>query len=107
MASCRSGWPFERTTDDTLAQPTNLTQEIWEAAAELLGRRLPPRRLKVRLLGVGVSGLERSNEIRQRLFADPEREAQSRLDATADQIKARFGGGSLRGSSLGHHVSGD
>jgi hypothetical protein len=42
------------------------------------------------------------------LFADPDREAQSRLDATADQIKARFGGEPLqRGSSLGHRVAGD
>jgi DNA polymerase-4 len=88
----------------TLAEPTNLTQEIWDAAAELLGHRLPARRLKVRLLGVGVSGLQRGSGAQQSLFVDPQREAQSRVDAMADQVKARFGNASLqRGSSLGHH----
>jgi DNA polymerase IV len=92
----------------TLPEPTNLTQEIWQAAADLLGQRLPQRRLKIRLLGVGMSGLEHGNETRQRSFVDPEREAQSRLDATADQIKARFGGEALqRGSSLGRRASDD
>ncbi len=82
----------------TLPQPTNVTQEIWDAATKLLAHRLPSRRLKVRLLGVGISGLEHARQARQSLFEDEE---QARLDATADQIRARYGAGALqRGSGL-------
>jgi DNA polymerase-4 len=42
----------------SLRTPTNATREIWEAASELLANRLPARPLRIRLLGVGVSGLE-------------------------------------------------
>ncbi len=83
----------------TLPEPTNVTQEIWDATADLLAHRLPARRLKIRLLGVGVSGLDRGGQEQQGLFGDPEREAQSRVDAMADQIRARYGGGSLRRAS--------
>src|SRR5262249_17265897 len=45
------------TRSRTLAEPTNITEEIWRAAAELL-TRLPSEAQPVRLLGMGVSGLE-------------------------------------------------
>jgi DNA polymerase IV len=37
----------------TLPEPTDITQELWRAADELLCRRLPPGHLPVRLLGMG------------------------------------------------------
>jgi DNA polymerase-4 len=42
----------------TLAEPSDITQDLWKAADELLCQRLPPDHLPVRLLGMGVSGLD-------------------------------------------------
>jgi DNA polymerase-4 len=92
----------------TLKQATDLTEEIWQAAAELLASRLPPRRLSVRLLGVGVSGIERASEAQQSLFADEERERHARLDSVTDQIRNRFGNGAVnRAIGLRNEERGD
>jgi DNA polymerase-4 len=80
----------------TLPASSNVTQEIWDAAAELLAHRLPARPLKIRLLGIGVSGLQQVGPVQRALFVDEPCQAQSRLDAVADQIRARYGVGSLR-----------
>jgi DNA polymerase-4 len=89
------------TRAQTLAAPTNVTQEICAAATAMLAERLPKRRLRVRLLGVGVSHFENPEQIQGSLFADEERQRQSRLDEAADQVKLRFGSGALqRGSGL-------
>src|SRR5208283_2176881 len=41
------------TRSHTLPEPTNITQELWQAADELLRLRLPKDHLPVRLLGMG------------------------------------------------------
>jgi DNA polymerase-4 len=85
----------------TLPGASNLTQEVCDAAVELLDDALAASRLPVRLLGVGLSGLERVRERQKSLFADDERERESRLDAIRDQIQGRFGSSALRrGSGL-------
>ena len=85
----------------TLPEPTNITQELWQAADELLCHRLPAGHMPVRLLGMGVSGLDDTGLARSMLFDRGERQKQSRVDAVADEIKERFGMGALRrGSSL-------
>jgi DNA polymerase-4 len=84
-----------------LAAATDVTREICETAATLLDHRLPRRRLLVRLLGVGVSGLEPSSQRQQMLFDEHQHEVQTRLDRATDQIRARFGSDALnRGSCL-------
>ncbi len=90
----------------TLPNPTNVTQEIWRAADELLSNRLSVGHLPVRLIGLGVSGFDNSKKESQRLlFDDEEHDAQAELDKTADQIRERFGASSLnRASSLLHNV---
>ena len=80
----------------TLPRPTNVTQELLDAALELLTQRLPPRRPPVRLLGFGVHKLGESRLVQQRLFDEPERERQSELDNVADRIVAKFGLTALR-----------
>lgn len=88
----------------TLAEPTDITDEIWSAAAGLLQDRVPPRR-RVRLIGVGVSGFEAAGQAQRSLFPDPDRERHSQLDAAADQIRKRFGAAALnRGSGLLHET---
>jgi hypothetical protein len=55
----------------------------------------------VRLLNMGVSALGDTGLVQGLLFDREEREKQARLDVAADQVKDRFGAGSLRrGSSL-------
>jgi DNA polymerase-4 len=85
----------------TLPEPTDITDELWWAADDLLCRRLPAGHLPVRLLGMGVSGLDATGLVQGMLFDQEERQKQSRVDTVADQIKERFGRTALRrGSGL-------
>ena len=85
----------------TLLEPSNVTQEICDAAVELLNGGLSTSKLLVRLLGVGLSGLEPLRPRQKTLFADEVRERDTRLDAIRDQISERFGTSALqRGSGL-------
>ena len=74
----------------TVSAPTNTTQDIWNAVAELLGR-LPPGHLPVRLIGVGVSDFEAGGHQQQLAFDAQESTRQHQLDNVLDQIKDRFG----------------
>ncbi len=65
----------------------------------MLCQRLPAGHLPVRLLGVGVSGLDDTGQVQGMLFDGQERARQSQVDAVADQIKARFGSGAIRRGS--------
>jgi DNA polymerase-4 len=86
----------------TLAEPTSITQELWQAGLNLLTTRLPPQHLPVRLLGFGVSGLH-SQPSQGSLFDEPERQKLRQLDEVADRIQKRFGGAALgRASGLAH-----
>jgi len=84
------------TRAQTLPQPTNVTQEIWQTAAQMFTERLPARRLHIRLLGVGMSGFDPRGWVQLNLFPEPEHERQTRLDEVADRIKERFGQASLQ-----------
>jgi DNA polymerase IV len=89
------------TRSETVPEPTDITHELWLTADELLRQRLPPRHLPVRLVGMGVSGLDDSGTVQGLLFDRKERQKQARLDTVADQLKDRFGTEALRrGSSL-------
>jgi DNA polymerase-4 len=90
----------------TLAAPTDVTQEIWHTVSDLLAERMPERRLRVRLLGVGVSGFDHARQVQLTLFSDQDHERQSRLDAVADDIRKKFGSSSLqRALGLMHDVT--
>ena len=82
------------TRSETLAEPSDITQELWQAASGLLSTRMPARHRAVRLLGMGVSGLENAGQQQGTLF-DAERVKQRQLDNVADQIKERFGMGAI------------
>jgi len=85
----------------TLPESTDITQELWRAAEALLCQRLPAGHLPVRLVGMGVSGLDDTGLVQGMLFDGEEREKQSRVDAVADRIKERFGAEAIRrGSGL-------
>jgi len=93
------------TRAQTLPEATNVTQEIWRAVAQMLAERMPARRLRVRLLGVGMSGLTDRELAQLSLFPEAEHERDSRLDIVTDRIKEKFGPTSLqRGLGLLHGV---
>ena len=79
------------TRSRTLPEPTDLTDEIWHAADELLTARCPARTLSVRLVGVGVAGIAQSSSQQRLLFESEDRVKRSQLDAVTDEIKDRFG----------------
>jgi DNA polymerase-4 len=87
------------TRSRTLPEPTDITQELWQAVNAILGQRLPAGHLPVRLLGMGVSGLDDTRLVQHMLFDQEERQKQSRLDTVADQLKDRFGTEALRRAS--------
>jgi DNA polymerase-4 len=91
----------------TLPEPTDLTEEIWRAAAGLFEARVPDEWLPLRLLGVGVSGLVRDAAVQGHLFDDEWRTKQRALDQTLDAIRAQFGGEAIRRAGLPAAGAGD
>ncbi len=84
------------TRSQTLPAPTDITQELWQIADEMLCQRLPAGHLPVRLLGMGVGSLDESGVRQGLLFGQDERQRQAGLDAMTDQIRERFGSSALR-----------
>lgn len=75
----------------SLAQPSDVTQELWQVAEGLLTRNLARNSKAVRLLGMGVSGLHAGPPMQQRLFEEELRVKHGRMDGIADDIRRRFG----------------
>ena len=84
------------TRAQTLPEASHVTQEIWQAAVELLETALPMGHRAVRLVGVGVSGLDDRPDLQGQLFDTQQHERQQALDEVTDQIKDRFGSYSVR-----------
>ena len=74
----------------TLQTNTNISSEIWQTAHALLDAVLIERTDPIRLLGVGVTGLEQHHAEQTDLF-DQDRVKQRELDNVTDQINERFG----------------
>ncbi len=79
------------TRSQTLPEPTDVTGRLWQTAAEMLDTRLPADRPPVRLLGMGVSGLDASGEVQRQLFDDAADRRQAQLDTATDAIQDRYG----------------
>ena len=99
------------TRSQTLPQPTDITQELWRVADDLLCHRLPTGHLPVRLVGMGVSGFDDTGLSQGLLFDQGERKRQMGLDMAADQIRQRFGSSALRRAATlphqGKHADND
>ena len=83
------------TRSATLAEATDGTEEIWQAAERLLTAWSRRRRGPLRLLGVSVSQLAGAGGGQLRLFDDPRRARRRRLDRAMDGIVERFGRGAI------------
>ncbi len=86
----------------TLAQADDTTQGLWHAVQQLFAHRLPANLPPVRLLGMGVAGLEEPGVQQPDLFDGANNEQQRKLDDVADRIRARFGAASLRRGGVRH-----
>jgi len=83
------------TRSTTLAEPTNLTNVIWKAAADLFERSLTSDLMPVRLLGVGATKLTREPVMQGNLFKEKSHPHEAALDQTIDTIRAQFGTSSI------------
>src|SRR5262249_5848512 len=87
------------TRSTTLAESTNLTNSIWQAAADLFESSLTNDLLPVRLLGVGATKLARQPAVQGDLFQTENRQRRA-LDQTVDTIRAQFGSASIQRGSV-------
>ncbi len=91
--------PFETITrQTTLAQPTNLDNEIFQAAWALFQKVWSPGR-RVRLIGVGTSGLvEAARQLD--LFGNDEQLRAAKLARTVDALREKFGRKAVQRAAL-------
>jgi DNA polymerase-4 len=83
------------TRSAVLDAATDVTAELQEAAAGIFGKWARESFRPVRLIGMSATHLETGPE-QALLFPDDEEERQKRLDAALDEVRARFGGRTLR-----------
>ncbi|RAP76128.1 DNA polymerase IV [Paenibacillus montanisoli] len=101
VAAGAQGADFDKPTgffrQTTLADPTNITREVFEAARKLFDTHWD--QMPVRKLGVTLSKLSSDDQYQLTLFGN--RERVRRLERMTDQIKYRYGNTAiLRASSL-------
>lgn len=93
---------FRTITRQQKVPPTNLTRQIIAAANDLLQKSWTNR--AVRLIGVSVSGFERTAEDGQlSLFLSPDSgasEKEEKLERAVDGIRDRYGNGSVKRASF-------
>ena len=79
----------------TLADPSDLTDELWEAARGLFDHWADSHFVPVRLIGVAADRLENGGG-QLDLFTDPKRQKRRGVDRAMDAIQAKFGAGSVK-----------
>jgi DNA polymerase-4 len=84
----------------TLPRAANLTETLLEAGREMLGERIQLHGKGIRLLGLGVSGLESAGSGQASLFSDPEQVKAQRLARVSDAVRNRMGEKSLTRARL-------
>jgi DNA polymerase-4 len=91
------------TRSHTLADPTDLTGEVYAEALRLfdaLGRKPPQRRLRVRLVGVRVEGLLPLEHAERQLMIGERERGWPEADRAVDLVHRRFGRGVVRRATL-------
>jgi DNA polymerase-4 len=75
----------------TLPSPTDLAEPVVEAARGLFRDRIRLAGRGVRLLGVGVSGLEPARSVQRSLFEAPAEERARKMARAADAVREKLG----------------
>ena len=88
------------TRSKTLSLPSDATEVFYETVIEMLENRLPDRELDLRLIGMGVTGLD-SGVRQQGLFDQEDSKQREKLDEVSDLIRDRFGEDALRRGKTG------
>lgn len=92
---------FETVTrSKTLSEATDLAEVVLAAARALFRDRVFLKGRGVRLLGVGVSGLEAAGEGQAALFSDERQEKLKSLARATDEIREKFGKAALARARL-------
>ena len=90
----------DRSHQQHLSHPTEITSEIYEVACRLFDD-LWDRKMPLRLLGVSLSQLTREETSQLSMFPDPKREREQELDRLIDGLRHRFGSDTIvRGSIM-------
>ena len=87
------------TRSHTLPEATQQTKQVWQAVMALFDKAMQSESRRLRLVGVGVSGLSdtaQRPQVQTDMFEQPEDTRQTQLDEVADAIKSRFGSGGIR-----------
>ena len=84
------------TRSATFDHPTNVTKILWQEAEQVFLKWHKKSAGALRLLGFGVSGLQKAGSGQHQLFTEPEVEKQKRLDEAFDKIRNKFGHDALR-----------
>lgn len=84
----------------TLANPTHLAAEIDAMGVELLRERTEAGRRPVRLIGIGVAGLERGTGQARSLFSGRDDVRRESLERTADAIRQKLGKEAIQRASV-------
>lgn len=80
--------------------PSDGSQTIWRHVKQLWEENRLWMKSPIRLLGVAATGLTEAGERQPLLFGEEERERENKIDAVMDQIRQRFGAGSLSPADL-------
>jgi DNA polymerase-4 len=98
--------PFETLTrQTTLPQPTDLDNDIYEAAWTLFNKVWTPGK-RVRLIGVGASNLtEAARQLS--MFGEEEKAKEEKLARVVDALRERYGWDAVKRASLARKKSAD
>jgi DNA polymerase-4 len=84
----------------SLSEPTDLTEVIWQTADSLLKTRVLSQWLPLRLLGVGATKLVGQEQVQHDLFGQEWRAKQKSLESAMDAIRDQFGRAAIRRARL-------
>ena len=87
------------TRSHTLPEATQQTKQVWQAVMALFDKAMQGESRRLRLVGVGVSGLSETAQrpqVQTDMFEQPKDTRQMQLDEVADAIKSRFGSSGIR-----------
>lgn len=102
-ASMRTSEFVNRSHQKKMPASTDITGEVYRVAVQLL-HELWDGRTPLRLLGLSLTDIDRGDAEQLSLFPDEERERllehERQLDKTVDEIRRRFGSGTIKRGSV-------